>query len=30
VVALQSGDADNKAMWQKMIDVSQATYDEGM
>lgn len=29
VVALQAGDAENLALWQKMIDVSQKMYDEG-
>ena len=29
VVALQAGDAANRALWQKMVDVSQGTYDEG-
>jgi len=29
VVALQAGDARNRALWQQMIAVSQATYDQG-
>lgn len=28
VVALQAGDPENLALWRRMIDVSQATYDE--